>query len=255
MDLPVDKQYKGTDSDAYITTPGPVRRTLNKTQEGTDSILGKDDEPRPGKVSEAGLMAIKTAAVTPVIGSVKPHVLPGGGRLYVHRATGQAVLRNPANASQFYKPMQGTADHLALTQHVKSLPGNMLMGMRQNAGQSFLGRMGTKLLNHATTPMGGLALGLGVPLALNMIPAGKDEYGNSRSLAQTGIGSALGMAAGLAPHIAPGIQQRMTAPVQSQLLGLNKNPAQAKVAPPITKLGSAGVDTIKNTAKISYSDN
>lgn len=230
-------QYKGTQSDQVIATPQPPRRFPSRSETG-ETILGKPDDERPLKAACVKLAVALTttpirlaapaltrlrnqAANARTMGGVR-RVAPG---LHVD-GSGAAVVRQTANPHKFFRPTAGTTDHAVLTQRLSSMSPTQHQAVQSRITGQPVGAMrrwGTRALSAAASPLGAVGLSLGVPLAMQMLPGGRDEYGNRRSLAETGVGQAVGMAAGLMPMVLPHVANNVVQRGTQQLL--NGRPA------------------------------
>ena len=197
MTLPAEAQYKGTQTDEVIATPRPPRRFPSREEAG-ETILGKAETDTPLKTA-----CVKLGAVLATSGGLRFKMQPNRPpQMFVGGAQRWGDM-----------PQRGTLGAAALQQQLGAMPAYERLRMQAKmTGTPFTGlrRFGAKALGVASHPLGGMALGMGVPLAMRMIPAGRDEYGNRRSLADTGVGTALSTAAGLAPFAAPWLAGRLT---------------------------------------------
>lgn len=220
-------QYKGTQGDQLITTPQPPRRFPSRSEVG-ETILGKPDEERPLKTACVKLAVALTAAPIRLDPSsllkLRNQAANSRATLGVRRVgglhvdnTGAALTRRAANPHKFVRPMAGTTDHAVMQQRLLGMSPSQRQHIQGQISGKPVGwgrRLATRALTAAASPMGAIGLSLGVPLAMQMLPGGRDEYGNRRSFAETGVGQTLGMAAGLAPmalpSVANGVAQRST---------------------------------------------
>lgn len=238
-------QYKGTQTDELISSPEPARRKQHKFEETGDAIMAKEDEEvRPeSKLARAGVAAIKTAAAKPGFFSSLADAFRTGwggsagaaGAPAAARATRAAPTRpfwgtvagQPMRFDRHGNPMVRGArgNFRAPTGEEPSMLNNRIKQMSHreihhlnvrrgltadSAGARFMARA-KDMVSH---PAAAMVAPIAASTAMGLIPAGHDEYGNRRSLADTGAGQmaanigvplALAAAPSMIRH-APGIQ-------------------------------------------------
>lgn len=243
-------QYKGTQTDELISSPEPARRKQHKFEETGDAIMAKeDDEVRPeSKLARAGIAAIKTAAAKPgFLSSLVDSFRKGWGpsaaapaaaatRAAPTRPFWGTVAGRPMRFDPHGRPMvRGVNggfraptgeepnilnDRIKQMSHREIHHLNVRRGLTaDSAGARFAARA-KDLIGH---PAAQMAAPLVASTAMGLIPAGHDEYGNRRSLADTGAGQmaanigvplALAAAPSMISHapgvhaVAPSVQRR-----------------------------------------------
>ena len=138
--------------------------------------------------AKAPMRAAPTRPFLSTVGGQPMRVNPdGSGLVDTYDASGRRSWRAPTTGPEM-------RDINARSQAMSSFERHRLavrMGQKQDSGIGRLAARGADVLKH---PAMHVAAPLAAGAVMSMIPAGRDEYGNRRSLAQTGIGS---MAAGI----------------------------------------------------------
>ncbi len=217
MNEPV--QFKGTQTEELISSPEPMRRKQHKFDETGDSIMAKeDDEVRPeAKLAVAAgfLQQIGSAlqrgfrSPAPVrAAATKPFMTTAGGVPTRVTPQGHGMINDGGR----WRLPQTSVE----ASHVNNLGAQMShferhrMAVRQGLkADSGFGRFGAKAKDLIGHPAAAMAAPIIASSAMSLIPAGRDEYGNRRSLADTGVGSlAANIGVPLAMATAPSMMRR-----------------------------------------------
>ena len=214
--VPADKQFKGwTHNQVINEVPVPPKRLGEKQDEGSGpAIFAKEARlgafrqglakmrsflPGRGPSLGSGLSAARKVGVTPDIrrGQAAAQTIAAGGGQFptgpeAFTPTGAFVNPQTGKPEVALQANQGLVNRNALESYYGSAGQGQLIRDLEAQGMKFTGT--DKFIAGAADVIKNPWVGMGVPLAMQFIPAGKDEYGNERTLGQTGVGQAVSTA-------------------------------------------------------------
>lgn len=176
-------------------TPPPKTEQKTRTQAKTDP-KAKARTERPKDPGQAGANAAKSAPTS-------KQFVGSDGTVYHHDAQGRIMIPGADGKPRYPQGGPGSFDDLAMRQHLggmSNMDRHRLMTQSVGADgaplarDSRMARWGARGADILQNPVAQMIAPMAAQSAMSLIPAGTDEYGNRRSLADTTAGQIGSMA-------------------------------------------------------------